>query len=278
MKSIAFSVFAMIIAGAAAVPLGPGLGKPDSAPIPMKEHSEFGEVWTKAAARTPDEHKAWKGINNVLEIKAGTLHPSKVERLAGAYTLALSAKSPGTQGMAALVLLEADIPEVTRELLLHPLSDVVAAAARHLAKPAAGEEHKTPGTAPQPAMRDTQAVPFLIYVLDRNNYILNGDEEATVHGLLKLSLVSAILFITDTAAKVRPVDVDSRQDVNRVLAGARAWASEKGLQPLEKQRPPKGEPPTDSKPAPAPPVPPGAKAVGPTDQPAPNPGGPAKSE
>jgi hypothetical protein len=136
----------------------------------------------------PDDHKAWKGINNVLEIKARSLHPSKVERLARAYTLALSAKSRGTQGMAALALLEADIPEVTRELLLHPLSDVVAAAARHLAKPAAGEEHKTPGTAPQPAMRDTQAVPFLIYVVDRNNYILNGDEEATVHGLLKTAL------------------------------------------------------------------------------------------
>jgi hypothetical protein len=277
MRTTIFALVATVIISATAVAQDLRLVKPQSPPIAMKEAAEFGDLWTKAAAGMPDDHKAWKGINNALEIKAGTLHPSKQERLARAYTLALCAKSRGTQGLAADALLEADIPEVTRELLLHPLSDAVAAAAGRLAKPAAGEEHKTPGTAPQPAMRDTQAVPFLIYVLDRNNYILNGDEEATVHGLLKLELVSAILFITDTAAKVRPVDVDSRQDVNRVLAGARAWAAEKGLQPLEKQRPPKADPPADSKPAPAPTAPSGAKAVGPTAQPAPKPAGP-KSE
>jgi hypothetical protein len=271
MKSIVFSVFAMIIAGAAAVTLGARFGKPDSAPIPMKETSEFGEVWTKAAAQMPGEHKAWKRINNALEIKAGTLHPSKEERLAGAYTLALCAKSRGTQGMAALALLEADIPEVTRELLLHPLSGVVAAAARHLAKPTAGEEHKTPGTAPEPAMRDTQAVPFLIYVLNRNNYVQPGSEEATLHILLQRHLVNAILYITQAESQVDAAKIGEEEYIDSVLALARKWAAEKGLEPLEKQRPPKAEPPTDAKSAPAPTVPPAAKAVGPTDQPAPNP-------
>lgn len=259
MKSILLSVFAMIIAGAAAVPPGPRIGKPDAAPIPMKEMSEFGEVWTKAAARMPDDHKAWKRINNVLEIKAGTLHPSKEERLAGAYTLALSAKSRGTQGMAALALIEADIPEVTRELLLHPVSGVVAAAARHLAKPAAGEEHKTPGTAPEPTMRDTQAVPFLIYVLNRNNYIGWGDEEATLHILLQRHLVNAILYITEAEKEAGAVNIGGEEYIDSVLAWARKWAAEKGLEPLEKQRPPKPEPSKGPPPRPG-----GA----PTDQPA----------
>jgi len=66
-------------------------------------------------------------------------------------------------------------------------------------------------------------------------------------------------------------------DVDRVLALARAWAAEKGVEPLEKQRPPKAFPPREPKPVPAPTVPPGAKAVAPKDQPAANPGG-SKSE
>jgi hypothetical protein len=271
MKSIVFSAFAIIIAGATAVTLGPGLGKPDSAPIPMKEASEFGDVWTKAAARMPDDHKAWKLINQAFSARRGLMAADKQERLAGVYTLAKSGQNPGTQALAAEPLLEADIPEVTRELLLHPLSDVVALAARHLAKPAARQEQKAPGTAPQPAMRDTQAVPFLIYVLNRNNYLQPGDEEATVHMLLQRHLVNAILYITQAEKEVGAVKIGEEEYIDSVLAWARKWAAEKGLQPLEKQRPPKAEPPTDSKTAPAPAVPPGAKAVGATDPPAPNP-------
>ena len=278
MKSIVFSVLAIIIAGTAAVPMGPRFGKPDSAPIPMKETLEFGDVWTKAAARMPDDHKAWKHINNVLEIKAGTLHPSKEERLAGAYSLARSGKDPGVQALAAGALIGADIPEVTRELLLHPVSDVVAVAARNLAKPPAREEPKAPVAAPEAAMRDTQAVPFLIYVLNRNNYYhFAGSEETTIQLIVKQRIVDAILYNTDLAVKPADVNVDRCEDVDLFVAAARKWAAEKGLQPLEKQRPPKGEPPTDSKTAPAPAVPPAAKAAGPKDQPAANPGG-SKSE
>jgi hypothetical protein len=271
MKSIAFSVFAMIIAGAAAVTLAARFGKPDSAPIPMKEHSEFGEVWPRAAARMPDDHKAWKLINQAFPARSALLAADKEQRLAQVYTLARCGSNPLTQRLAAEALLEADIPEVTRELLLHPLSDVVAPAARHLGKPAALEEHKAPATAPEPAMRDTQAVPFLIYVLNRNNYLQPGDEEATVHILLQRHLVNAILYITQAEKEVGAVKTGEEEYIDSVLASARKWAAEKGLQPLEKQRPPKAEPPTDSKPAPAPTVPPGAKAVAPTDQSAPNP-------
>jgi hypothetical protein len=272
MKSIAFSVFALIIAGAAGVTLGAGLGKPDSAPIPMKEMSQFGEVWTKGAARMPDDHKAWKLINQAFSARRGLMAADKQERLAGVYALARSGQDPGTQALAADPLLEADIPEVTRELLLNPIPGIAAAAARHLAKPAAGEEGKTPGTAAETAMRDAQAVPFLIYVLNRNNYIGFGDEEATIHMLLQRHLVNAILYITEAENSVGAVNIGEEDYIDSVLALARKWAAEKGLQPLEKQRPPKAEPPTESKPAPA--VPPGAKAVGPTDQPALSPGGP----
>jgi len=271
MKFIVFLTLAVLLPAAPPVPPGPRMNKPESAPIPMKETTELSDVWAKTSARMSDDDKAWKGINNVLEIKAGTLHPSKVERLAGAYTLALSAKSPGTQALAADPLLEADIPEVTRELLLHPIPGIAAAAARHLAKPAAGEKGKTPGTAAETAMRDAQAVPFLIYVLNRNNYIGFGDEEATIHMLLQRHLVNAILYITEAENSVGAVNIGEEDYIDSVLAWARKWAAEKGLQPLEKQRPPKGEPPTDSKPVPAPTVPPGAKSVAPADQSAPNP-------
>jgi hypothetical protein len=233
------------------VPRDPGLKKPESPSIPMKETAALSAVWAKAAAGMPEDHKAWKGINNVLDIKAGTLHPSKEERLAGAYSLSRSGKDEGTQGLAARALLDAGIPEVTRELLLHPIPDLVAATARHLAKPAAGEERKAPGTAPEPAMRDTQAVPFLIYVLNRNNYHLDGSEEATIHLIVKQRIVDAILYNTDIGAKVGAVNVDRCEDVDLFLAVARKWAAEKGLQPLEKQRPPKAEPPsTEPQPAP----------------------------
>jgi hypothetical protein len=217
----------------------------------MKEASEFGDVWTKAAARMPDDHMAWRIINKAFPARPGLLAADKEQRLAQVYTLARSGPNPLTQGLAAEALLEADIPEVTRELLLHPLSDVVAAAARHLAKPAAGEKGKTPGTAPEPAMRDTQAVPFLIYVLNRNNYLQPGDEEATVHMLLQRHLVNAILYITQAEKEVGAVKIGEEEYIDSVLASARKWAAEKGLQPLEKQHPPKTEPPIESKPAPA---------------------------
>jgi hypothetical protein len=271
MRTIIFAFFAMLIASATAVAQDLRLVKPQSPPIAMKEAGEFGDVWTKAAARMPDDHKAWKLINQAFSARRGLIAADKQERLAGVYTLAVSGKDEGTQGLAAEALIEADIPEVTRELLLHPLSDVVAAAARHLAKPAAGEERKAPGTAPQPAVRDTQAVPFLIYVLKRNNYIRCGSEEATVHMLLKLHLVNAIRDITQAENQVDAAKIREQEYIESVLALARKWTAEKGLQPLEKQRPPKTEPPADSKTAPAPAVPPGAKAVAPADQPAPNP-------
>jgi len=271
MRTTIFALVATVITSATAVAQDLRLVKPQSPPIAMKEAAEFGDLWTKAAAAMPDDHKAWKRINNVLEIKAGTLHPSKEERLAGVYALVPSGKDPGVQALAAGALIEADIPEVTRELLLHPLSDVVAAAARHLGKPPALEEHKAPATAPEPAMRDTQAVPFLIYVLNRNNYLQPGDEEATVHALLQRHLVNAILYITQAENEVGALKTGEDEYIDRVLALARKWAAEKGLEPLEKQRPPKAEPPTESKPAPVPTVPSGAKAVGPTGQPAPKP-------
>lgn len=100
-------------------------------------------------------------------------------------------------------------------------------------------------------MRDTQAVPFLIYVLNRNNYHLDGSEEATIHLIVKQRIVDAILYNTDIGAKVGAVNIDRCEDVDLFLAVARKWAAEKGLQPLEKQRPPKAEPPsTEPQPAP----------------------------
>jgi len=255
------------------VPMGGAVaGDKSLAPaIPMRESGELNSVWTEAAAQMSDDSKAWKEIQKLLLATTGSAPATKVDAFRSLYDFARGAEEKRGQLAAAQALMDLGGPEVVREFLLHPHSDFQSAACKQLLKSKPKQPDKGTVVAVQPSERDFQAVPFLAYVLQRNNFLQSGSEEATVHAILKRNLVRALLYITDTENQTAPVNVHHEKDVDRVLALARKWMAEKGLQPLEKQRPPKTEPPTDSKTAPGPTVHPGAKAVGPTDQPASSP-------
>lgn len=271
MRTIIFAFFAMLIASATAVAQDLRLVKPQSPPIAMKEAAEFGDLWTKAAARMPDDSKEWKEIQKLLRATTGSTPATKVDEFKCLYDFVRGAEEKRGQLAGAQALMAHGGPLVVRECLLHPNPDIIGAACDELVKTKPKKTDKGSVAGGQPKEKDSQAVPFLVYVLQRNNFAQQGSEESTIHFIIKRNLVDALLYITDTENLTAPVDVDEEKDVDRVLAIARKWMAEKGLQPLEKQRPPKAEPPTDSKPAPAPTVPPGAKSVSPTDQPAPNP-------
>jgi len=264
----------MVIAMAGAVP-----GDKSVPPaIPMRESGELNSVWSEAAARIPDDSKSWKEIQRLLRATTGSAPPPKVDAFRLLYDFVRTSEAKTDYFSGAMVLMEVGGPAVVRECLLHPNSAIVWAACKPLLKFRPKQADQGTLVVGQPIDKDFQAVPYLVYVLQRNNFVEWESEEATFHVLLKRRLVEALLYITDTEKGIAPVNVDDEQQVDRVLAVARKWAAEKGLESLEKQRAPKAEPPTDAKPAPAPPVPPGAKAVGPTDQPAPNAGGSTKSE
>jgi hypothetical protein len=247
--------------------------------IPMKPAEELNRNWLDAAARLPDNAPIWREIQVYLKTCTGAVPTSKDMQLSAMYEMVCHNERPNWQSGGALVLLKADIPEVLHELLLHPHLGIAIAACDHLLQKAAkpvGQDTEEPKAE---SASDVAAVPFLIFVLNRNNYLQMGSEEATGNFLIKQKTALILMQIMGKEWEFSQLNVRRVGDVDRVLALARAWAAEKGFQPLEKQRPPKAFPPREPKPAPggAPPVPPGAKAVGPTDQPVPNPGGP-KSE
>ena len=234
-------------AGATAVPPGAKNAPPA---IPMRESGEMNSVWSEAAARISEDSEAWRKIQRLVRSTTGSAPPTKADGFRLLYDCVRRSEEKMQYVNGAVVLMEAGGPAVVRECLLHPNSDVVAAACKALLKfkPKQGDQ-ATVG-AGQPNDKDFQAVPYLVYVLQRNNFWQDGSEVATVHFILKQRLVEALLYITDTENRTAPVDVDDEQQVDRVLALARKWAAEKGLQPLEKQRPPKAFPPTEPKPAP----------------------------
>lgn len=281
---MAFFVSASICGQAAAADAGASRGaavpKAEAVPrdfgnrrpfIPMRESGELNSVWSEAAARISQDSEAWRKIQRLVRSATGSAPPTKADGFRLMYDCVRRSEKKIQYVNGAVVLMEAGGPAVVRECLLHPNSDVVAAACKALLKFEPKQGDQATVVAGQPNDKDFQAVPYLVYVLNRNNYQVWGSEEATVHFILKRRLVQALLYITDTENPTAPVDVDDEEQVDRVLALARKWAAEKGLEALEKQRPPKAEPPTDSKPAPAPTVPPGAGAVAPTASPAPKP-------
>jgi len=235
-------------AGATAVPPGAKNAPPA---IPMRESGELNSAWSEAAARMSDDSKEWKGIQRLLRASTGSAPPAKVDALRLLYDCVRRSEKKIQYVNGAVVLMEAGGPAVVRECLLHPNSDVVASACEALLKFKPKQADQGTVVAGQPNDRDSQAVPFLVYVLQRNNFWQDGSEVATVHFILKQRLVAALLYITDTENRTAPVNVDDEQQVDRVLALARKWAAEKGVEPLEKQRPPKAFPPAEPKPAPA---------------------------
>jgi len=208
--------------------------------ISMKAAAELRGTWHEVAARMSPE--AWKKIKVFLKDRVNTTPSDKEDGLQALYEYVRVPESKGGQLGAAKMLLDTDAPEVVRELLLHANKDVVITACMQLLKNKAEEPDK------EPAKKDEQAVPFLVYVLARNNYIQEGSEAATIHIILKGQLVAALLHITDLGGQVGKVDVDRKEDIGRVLTAARAWAAEKKMEPLEKQRAPKPESGTEPSP------------------------------
>jgi hypothetical protein len=213
----------------------------------------------------------WREIQQHLKICTGAVPTGKDMQLSALYEFVCHNERRNGQVGGARLLVKADIPEVLHELLLHPHPGIVNAACDHLLQQAAkavGGDKAEPKTE---SPGDLAAVPFIIFVLQRNNYDQMGEEEATTNLIIKQKTVAILMKFMGKEEELSQVNVDRLGDVDRVLALARKWAAEKGFQPLEKQRPPKAFPPMEPKPAPAPTVPPGAKAVAPTDQSAPNP-------
>jgi hypothetical protein len=250
-----------VVPKAEAVPLSFGNRRPF---IPMKPAEELNRYWLDAAARLPDNAGMWREIQQHLKICTGAVPTSKEMQLSALYDLVCHSERPNWQSAGALLLLKADIPELLHELLLHTHPDIVNAACDHLlqqfAKPEGGDKEEPKAESP----RDLAAVPFLICVLERNNYVQMGSEEATANLFIKQKTVAILMHFMGKQEELPQVNVHRDGDVDRVLALARKWAAENGFQPLEKQRPPKAFPPREPTPAPAPAVPSGAKAVGPT--------------
>jgi hypothetical protein len=236
---------------APAAPPVPPRAKNAPPAIPMREPGELNSVWSEAAARISEDSEAWRKIQRMLQATTGSAPPAKVDAFRLLYDCVRRSEAKMQYVNAAVVLMETGGPAVVRECLLHANSDVVTSACEALLKLKPKQADQSTIVAGQPNGRDFQAVPYLVYVLQRNNFWQDGSEEATVHFILKGRLVGALLYITDTENRAAPVNVDDEQQVDRVLALARKWVAEKRMEPLEKQRPPKAEPPTEPKPAPA---------------------------
>ena len=199
----------LLVCGAAillAVKTGAETREKAGKPIRPRIHLELKATWTK------------------LQKKIDKRPEEQVEALQLLYKVLIDTRtSNALQSEILEYFVRHEATVVVRECLLLKFPDHVVRASKYLGK-----------------KRDRGAVPYLIYVLDKNNYSLReGGEMIGVHKTLKKTLVEAILDITGLKAKAGKVDVDKKEDVDRVLSLARSWAKEKRLTPLETRQSPK---------------------------------------
>ncbi len=150
-----------------------------------------------------------------------TLTPA--ERLDRLYGELLDPNGNGSLARRAFEILEQmQVTDVARPALLHKYMGVVIRASRSLAKRA------------DRGMPDLEALPYLIYVLERNNYIADGSEEAVVHNLMKRSLVRAIVKTTELGIDPERVNINNEHQIADIIAQAEEWARQHKIVLFEK--------------------------------------------
>lgn len=110
-----------------------------------------------------------------------------------------------------------DAAEVVRESLLHKHPDVVIIASDAITAQA------------RRGRKDPKAIQYLISVLDNNNYLQVGSEEATLHAIMKRKLVEAIKETADLDIEVATIVVNDAEQIGQVLSMAKTWARQKGV-------------------------------------------------
>jgi len=103
------------------------------------------------------------------------------------------------------VFIELDSQEVIRESLLHENQGIVIMAGRAIIRDA---EQGNP---------DKQAIPYLMTVLKKNNFLQEGREAATVHKILKKTLINAIK--TTAGIRGNEINVYNCQEIEKFLQG-----------------------------------------------------------
>jgi len=140
-----------------------------------------------------------------------TLTPA--ERLDRLYGELLDPNGNGILARRAFGILERmQVTNVARPALLHKHMGVVIDASRSLAKRA------------DRGMPDLEALPYLIYVLERNNYIVPGGDVGVVHDLMKRSLVNAIVKTIELGIDPERVNIDNEHQIADIIAQAEEWA------------------------------------------------------
>ena len=148
---------------------------------------------------------------------------STKERLQQAYSMLSDPEAKrSAAGRALRLFIKLEAGEVIRESLLHDHMGVVVPASTALLEQA------------DRGVNCVAALPYLIHVLAKNNYPHPGSEAATTHTIMKRKLVEAIQKITNLDIKVSEINVDSIEEVERVLSLAKAWAKQRNIKLFEK--------------------------------------------
>lgn len=191
--------------------------------VKMKHAAELKATWNTLSGELRDNPEVWRQAEVVLEWHAEDyLAELKKDALQQLYRMISAPKTKISAAKEALRLfVKMNAIEVIRESLLHKNRGVVIIASEALVDQA------------KKGAKDKAALPYLIYILAKNNYPQEGSEDATVHAIMKRRLIEAIQQITNLDIKLNEIDEDNQQQVERVLSIACTWTKQKGIKLFE---------------------------------------------
>jgi|SRR3972149_8888658 len=191
--------------------------------VKMKNESELQTTWDNLEKKIEENPDLWTDIKQVYSQDAKLNIPSTSQVvLRQLYNLIQDPNAnPAAASKALEFFVKVNAEEVIRESLLNPRRDIP------------GWGLVITSSEVVTSKRDEKAAPYLIQVLNRNNYPQEGSEAATVHQHMKRKLIEAMQVVTDLDIDINKINVNDTQQVEHILSLVRDWAKKNNIKLLD---------------------------------------------
>jgi len=191
--------------------------------VRLKNETELQATWDNIEKKIDENPDI---LNNIKQIYSRDLQanpPSSTQTALQQLNQLLHDpnSNPSAASSALEFFVKVDANDVIRESLLNPRRDVPGWGLVIIASKAIT------------AKRDEKALPNLIYVMEKNNYIQEGSEAATVHQHMKRKLIEAIQAIIGSDIDINKINVNNPQEIEHILFLARDWAKKNNIKLLD---------------------------------------------
>jgi hypothetical protein len=191
--------------------------------VRMKSLDKLQQDWDELENRVSENPKLWEGIKQIYGADHQfDLPASKKIAIQQLYGMIQDPNIKASTARKALeIFINTDSKDIIREALINTRPDIDAWGLVIIASEAI---IKT---------KDKNAIPYLIYVLAKNNYTQAISDDSTIHAIVKQKLITAIKMISDLNIDSNKINVDDPLEIKDVLSQARTWAKRNNIKLLD---------------------------------------------